>query len=307
MVLLIYGIIIDFYGRKPAIVTTIFILGIWILFFGQFKPLWYDAFVNYTLPFVIVGGIMCSGCIVGDFSNFYRRGRILGTILFSSLISLFIGYLSGLGLIFLAQQSEIIDLVQNPVIGHAFNFLSILILSSMVILIFTPETFDNKSIEWRKHLQQLFILTKDGLNLFYYDFLSVPDVKKEDVYDLDFSKREDDLQSTGDNWQKMMDSDLISSSLSGVQMLLKEISQSADNLRVLDHSDRKIFFSHGLQTTLVLFTTDYLPLYHELLAKFQDEFEYYNRDLLGSFVGSIPKWHFLKELMKKYFDINRAP
>lgn len=291
IVLILSGIIIDFYGRKPALVIIVFLLGLYVIFFNSAYPFWYQRVVVYTSPFIFVAMIMFSACIIGDFSSTYRRGRALSIITFFSMFSLFLGIWVGTG-----NQIILEDLAQSEIgpanlISGMINILSILILLCMMMLIFTPEPFDRDAITWRDHLERLYILSKDGLNLYYHKF------EKKMKLDLTLF----DTPEPGANPD--LDQDLVSSGLTGIQTLLKEIAQTSSNLRVLDHSDRKIYFSHGKYTTVILISSQYLTFYHELLQRFQNEFEFCNASLLESFKGVIPNWNFMEELGKKYFDI----
>jgi MFS family permease len=290
--LIIKGILYDFYGRKFPIVAIIFILGIYLIFFNSSYPEWYQLFVIYSAPVIFVDFIMYSACTIGDFSNVYRRGRILSIMIFSSMISVFGGGLFANFLLILTDRMNAPTIASSPPILSMINILSVLILIGMMILIFTPETFDRAAINWRQYLDRLYILTKEGLNLCYHKF----DRSKF----LDLS-----LFDEPDPSQKMEpDRDLVSSGLTGIQALLKEIAQTKSELRVLDHSDRKIVFSHGQYTTIILIATTNLPIYHEMLQKFQDEFEFYNKEELASFSVMVPEWRYLPELLHKYFDVN---
>jgi len=110
--------------------------------------------------------------------------------------------------------------------------------------------------DWSKKLNHLFIIGRNGVNLFDYSFVHA---------------------------ENEPDPDLITASLSGIKELMASIIRSKNFVRVVDHQDLKLIFEYGKHATLALITTENLHIFHLKLANLRRLFEDFFQEIL-------PKW-----------------
>jgi MFS family permease len=277
----IAAFIIDFIGRKPLALLTGILVGVYTVFFDLSNSDWYEPLWFFLLPISISFLVMYLISIVGDLSENYRRGQII-----SLLVVIFIlGFVAGFS--FLSITGIDVDLNNQEDVTAVADFSTLIIIAYLSVLNFTPESFDPKSLHWRRYRDRIMILSKNGINLFFHKFPRYN--KKTRNYQPIQSQDQDD------------DSDLISGGLSGIQMLLKEIAHSKQQLQILDHSDRKIIFAHGTYGTSILIATEYFEILHTKLIKFHGEFEAANQAQLQNFTGIVNNFKDLEETLKKHF------
>jgi hypothetical protein len=174
------------------------------------------------------------------------------------------------------------NLNQSELRNALSAMMSLISFVCLLVLHLIPETFQRESVNWKDYLDRFFILDKDGVNIFYYNFAS---------------------EKIGETKQEV-NRDLISGGLTGIEMMIKEMSLSDKHLDMLEQSDKKILFVHGKFTVCVLFTTEYLAIHKQKILKFQEEFEYINYDVIKKFSGMVSDIKDVERLMKKYFGIN---
>ena len=131
-------------------------------------------------------------------------------------------------------------------------------------------------LDWPKNLNHLFIIARNGVNLFDYSFVHA---------------------------ENEPDPDIITASLSGIKELMASIIRSKNFVRVVDHQDLKLIFAYGEYATLVLIATENLHIYHQKLAHLMQLFE-------DSFQNTLPNWDgkldiFLptKQLIQQVFEL----
>lgn len=275
----IAGICIDYFGRKPLALVTSALMVFYTLFFDLGELSWYEPLFSYLFPITISLALMYLAAIGGDLSDNFRRGGIIGTIILLVILGVFVGMivpeLTGFDL----------DALDKTDIILVADIQSFIIIIGIFILMYSHETFEGDAIHWRRYLDRLLIITKSGTSLHFHQF-NIPDINSTAV-----SKAKED------------DGDLISSGLTGIQALLKEISHSMEEIQILDHADRKIIFSHGLYTTAILITAKVPTVLRTKLVQFHQEFEFINDSLLAHFTGEVSSFLEIPRLMIKYFDV----
>jgi hypothetical protein len=274
--LVVFGILMDYVGRKPLAIIAISILGVHALFYG-FPGFQWPGFISFLFYLIIISItlILVIG-VIGDTSDFISRGRIIGVTLFVILIGLVIGF----------QVDYVLDIRENldqSELRYGLSvIMSLIAFIAMIVMHLIPESFQRESIKWKEYLDRFVILDKSGVNLFYYNFQS-------------------DLVGQSNN---DINRDLVSGGLTGIEMMIKEISQSDHNLDVLEQSDKKIIFVHGKFCVIVLFTTNYLWIHKQKLQKFLEEFEYINYDVIKQFSGMVSDLVDIDRLCWKYFRVH---
>ncbi len=271
------GILTDFKGRKIIVLLCVCVMAFYMIFFDYSDARWYYPLWFYLFPFTMSAAFVFVMSIFGDLSDVFRRGQIISFILFAVLA----GFIFGLELEHILNLGDPREDIYVAIAIADFGSLALFI--ALLILNYIPETFHPEAIHWRTYIQRVLILHNNGVNVFDYNF-----------------QEGDEDAGKGEG----PDPDLVSGGLTGIQSLLKEISSSKEQLEILDHADKKIIFAHGKHTTIVLFSTKYLAYLKNKLTKFQEEFEYYNKERLEHFKGNVHNLNQLGDLMKKYFDVD---
>nr|MDO8118183.1 hypothetical protein [Candidatus Sigynarchaeota archaeon] len=95
--------------------------------------------------------------------------------------------------------------------------------------------------------------------------------------------------------------DLISGGISGLESILKEISSSRKNIRVLDHGDLLLIFHHLKFSTAVAFVERDLVVFREKLAAFHSHFEQLNKDVVIEDAVNVTALKNVDWLIRRYF------
>ena len=270
-----FGILMDYVGRKPIAIIAISIFGIHSIFYG-FPGFQWPGFVSFLFYLIIISItlILMMG-IMGDTSDFLSRGRIIGITVFVVLVGVILGFQ-------IDNIFHIVDQLDQGELRYGLSAIMSLIAFICMILLHTiTEPFQRESIHWKDYLDRIVLLDKYGVNLFYYNFRS---------------------DMVGQSKQEV-NRDLVSGGLTGIEMMIKEISQSDHHLDILEQADKKIIFVHGKFTIFVLFTTNYLSIHKQKLQRFLEEFEYINYDVIKKFSGMVSDLKGIDALMWKYFRV----
>ncbi|MFX0137150.1 MAG: hypothetical protein ACFFDN_26155, partial [Candidatus Hodarchaeota archaeon] len=99
--------------------------------------------------------------------------------------------------------------------------------------------------DWRENMKEFYIFTLDGINILHYSF----DIKV-------FSQ----------------DKTLITTGLTGVRDILKDMVESEHQLEVIDHGDIKILLEYSTNFMLALVVSLDLKIYRVKLKEFEAEF-----------------------------------
>ena len=270
----IIGALLDNVGRKPVVLLTMAAVGSLSIFFDYPAG---DVYLS-TIKDVQIGVYGFAGLMIivltiviaGDNSSDFSRGRIMGVFLFATVGGVIIGTQLHFAL-FAEEVYELRDLVQIS------DWASFLIFLSVLLLAGAREPFNLDTPYWRDYLEKLYIVSDAGIGMYSFDF--------------------NDPMATGHD----LNEDLVSGGLSGIQSMLKEISKSKSQIKVLDHGDMKLIFQYGKATMAVLFVRKNLVVYREKLARFHEMFEYRNEAVLKHFHGNISRLKDLEELKDTYF------
>jgi hypothetical protein len=99
-----------------------------------------------------------------------------------------------------------------------------------------------------------------------------------------------------------MSPQLISSGVSGVSALVKEMTSSKKHLKSVDQEDVKFIFEYGLYTTAALLVEEDLQIYHEKLKTFLEDFERKFKQFLINWTGSIHEFEPAMQTITQIFE-----
>ena len=269
----IIAVVLDKFGRKPIGYVMLFLMGTQAMFFNypDTTLLSLDELKIGIFGFTIILILTLTVVMSGDLSSVFSRGKIIGVLLFATVIGALIGTTGRL------MFFNNIDFINANSLTKISTWATFIIFISTFMFAATKEPLEEDNSNWRHYLKKMYLISKFGVSL----------------YSVDFSGAK--INS------KIINEDLVSGGLIGIQAMLKEISQSKKKINVVDHGDLKIIFNYGEFTNVILFATKDLKVYHEKLEGFRLRAEYYNKDLLIDFNGNISALRDLQKLSDRYF------
>jgi hypothetical protein len=153
------------------------------------------------------------------------------------------------------------------------------ILSIGLALVSTPIALVSRKYirqrNWQKSLKNLFVLTKDGLNIYEYSF-----------------------------GIEIQDPSLISAMISALTSFVREATGSKKALRTVDQEDKKVILNHGNYITLALMAEKDLPIIHARVKKFTEAFENQFGLKIKQWTGETTIFKEADILVNKYFPID---
>ena len=165
------------------------------------------------------------------------------------------------GMIITGATNSLLNL--QAYLGYIFTFLYCSLISIGILLMLNawqnvPVLSD---LEWYYKMDRLFVVNQKSSIL---------------LYEYAFKKRNDDS-----------DADLAGSMFGGITKLLKEVLASNKSVNVIDHGDRKVFFSYGLSVTSILIVEGESEEYEKRLDLFTAAFESEFRLQIKEFKGNL--------------------
>ncbi len=263
--------VLDHVGRKPVVYMVLLLVGILSIFFDYPFP----VFVNWNVvrvgvySFSVLVTILLMVIFAGDLSSRFSRGRIIGMLLFMTVLGAVLGSIIGNWFDDAAVDPSLMVIVAD------WTTLSVFI--STLLFATVNETLQLGTTQWRDYLVRVQIIKQAaGISLVFKEFKKGPK---------DMSVMED----------------LISGGISGLESILKEISSSRKNIRVLDHGDLFLIFHHTKSSTAVAFVTRDLVVFREKLAAFHVHFEQLNKDIVVADAVNVTALKQVDWLIKRYF------
>ncbi len=128
---------------------------------------------------------------------------------------------------------------------------------------------------WEKSLRNLFVLTKEGVNMYEYSF-----------------------------GIEIQDPALISGMISALTNFVREATGSKKSLRTIDQEDKKVILFHGQHSTSALLSDKDLPIIHKRIRKFTEAFEKnYGHDII-KWKGETKIFKGAEVIVTKYFPVD---
>jgi MFS family permease len=271
------GAILDHIGRKPITILTVVIAGILSIYFDyptfnpEFNPV-FNILKIILFVFTALLILILTGVIAGDVSSRFSRGRVVSTALFASIAGAVLGTLVHNNLV---TGQDFVVLEQRVRLSDTLALLCFL---ALAFIGRARESLQEDTQEWRTYLDRIFLISRTGLGLYAHDFTR-PNLQPNELNE-----------------------DLVSGGLSGLQMMIKEISNTDRSIDMLDQGDKKLIFHEGKYSTAVLFVRKDLAILRDKLALFHDLCEYYNQDVLEHFYGNISNLQLIVELKNRFFN-----
>lgn len=287
VMVLVSGVLIDNFGRKPVLITTVLILSIIAIFASEVEfGLWNSEVVSALYGVVVIITVLLFITYSGDSTrDEMRKFRLL--IIGAYIIGTFTGFGAGNAL-----GMYIIDIYEtNPTLFYYYPELinklgAFALIVELIILYPLHDSMHSEDINWFLNLRHLYVFNENGICLFDYNFW--PDVC--------------DLESCSDlEPAKPLSEDLVSGGLSGIVSMISEITESDKKLRVVDHEDKKLLFHYGKHTIFCLISTEYLNILVAKLKDFADEFEETYDAPLRNFNGGVSVFDDASYLVNKHF------
>jgi hypothetical protein len=148
-----------------------------------------------------------------------------------------------------------------------------------VVLLEQPVFYE---LNWQDKLVQLIVIQKKiGVHLFHTKF-----------QDIKFKTSE----------QKEIQESLIAGGMTGITAMLKEISQSSEELKVIDHGDQKILLEHGEYIIIALNVVEELRIFWDKLKKLREIIETIWGGVIKDFDGILEYFTPLEDIVEREFS-----
>jgi len=129
-------------------------------------------------------------------------------------------------------------------------------------------------LKWPEKIHHLYLIHQDkGISLFNYSFI------KEDL----------------------MDSQLVGGGITGVAMLLQELTRSHRKMRIIDMEDLKILMEYGKYVIAALMTEENYRILRKKLSQFVRVFENQYENTLKHFTGDVSGFEKTKNIVDEVF------
>ncbi len=239
-----------------------------------------NFFVNPSIGVYLMGiymvclaifAILFFGKLISLSSGTVRMNVILFTI---SFVMLFIGWTFTTRIAIENQLASGWDIGLIGIIARTVQMSAFILMA--VILMRLPIFFE---VNWRENLIQMFIIHKlKGIPLFHHTF------------------REIDDPTEG------ISEDLIAGGMVGITTMLKEISRSTEDVKIIDHGDLKILLEHGSDNFIALLVKEEMFIHWDKLNRLQVTFEKLFGTIIKSWDGNLDYFEPLKNIIAEEFQ-----
>ncbi|MEX2682850.1 MAG: hypothetical protein Q6373_014765, partial [Candidatus Sigynarchaeota archaeon] len=131
-------------------------------------------------------------------------------------------------------------------------------------------------LDWQAKIEQLFIIHKSGVCLYYFYF----------------KQRE-----------QMTDEHLVSGAISSINIMLKEMVESREReISIIDKKNKTVLFVPMEFITVVMFCSENITSIKRRLKEFSQKFEILYRNLLEDWNGEITEFQSAENVVREYFQ-----
>lgn len=128
---------------------------------------------------------------------------------------------------------------------------------------------------WEKHLQNLFVLSKDGRSIYGYTF-----------------------------GIEIQDPTLISAALMAITNFITDAVKSKKQIKVIDLQDKKVILSHGNYVTTALIAAKDFPIIIKRTEQFTEAFETQYGDKIAKWRGDSSAFKGTDKIIQEYFPVS---
>jgi len=232
-----------------------------------------NLFTNITLVILLVFGILFFGKFIKLSKGVVRKYILLFTFSFFLVI---IGWMLGS-----PRNTELLlalgmDPLVHGSLARGVQIGSFILMAAVLLKL--PIFFE---VNWRENLIQLYIVVRDrGVPIFHTRF------------------QENDLEGSADE----MVEDLVAGGMAGITAMLKELSQSTEELKTIDHGDLKILLAHGDNFFIALLTKEEMNIYWDRLKRLHRTIESLFGNILKAWDGNLAYFEPLKTIVREDFQ-----
>ncbi len=137
-------------------------------------------------------------------------------------------------------------------------------------------------LDWRENLIQIFIIHK------YNSVL---------IFHTKFHKSDSDPGAKVE-----LNEDLVAGGMIGISTMLKEISRSSQDLKIIDHGDQQIMLEHSQHIFIALNVKKPMKIYWEKIKQLSTTIEQFYFHILEKWDGSLDYFKPLDGIVKKLFE-----
>ncbi len=271
--LIVVGIMENFYQQYRS--TKFFFtiqasaIGVITFFTGELLT---SVLADISLFFLGIFIIFFFKDLIKNSAGVVRRNIILFAIAF--FILMFGSLITNPRVI--ANQLRIgVDVFVTGLIGRFVQMISLFVMA--LILFKTPIFFE---LDWRSKLVQIYVIHKvSSQSIFHNKFQANPQEEKKELSEV-----------------------LVAGGMTGISVILKEISQSKQELKRIDHGDYKIMLDHGTYIFIALIVTEEMRIYMDKITRVRKEIETFFEEILKSWNGDLEYFKPIAKIVSKEFQ-----
>ncbi|TXT54645.1 MAG: membrane protein of unknown function [Candidatus Thorarchaeota archaeon] len=267
------GILFDKIGRRWTLLIGFYSQAIAFLLLSFFPPMQYPVMLEIVFPAVIAFGftIAIFGALLVSLElaprGFFRVHQGISWVLFG------IGMVAGV----------ITDLALYPLITVSPAYLPLVLIFALftatIIVLQLKETLPSKEeLEWKRKVEHLLVLSQGGIPM-YSERLSSTPVSTEGPDEM-----------------------LVGGALTGITELVKEISQRAGKLKVIQQEGYSIILEEGREVIVAVMALEELDIIREKTQDFLEDFQRFFSELIGDWSGDPKIFSPAKELVANHFE-----
>ncbi|MBD3405213.1 MAG: hypothetical protein GF411_03640 [Candidatus Lokiarchaeota archaeon] len=266
------GMLFDRIGRRWTLLIGFYAQAIAFLLLSFFPPMEYPFMLEVIFPAVIAFGftIAIFGALLVSLElaprGFLRVHQGISWVLF------------GVGM----TVGVITDIALYPLITTSPAYLPLVLIFALftatIVVLQLKETLPSKEeLEWKRKLEHILVLTKGGIPL--------------------YSERMSPTQPSKESPDEM----LIGGALTGITELIKEISQRAGKLKVIQQEGYCIILEEGREVIVAVMALEELGTIRAKTQDFLEDFQRFFGELINDWSGDPKVFSPAKELVQNHF------
>jgi hypothetical protein len=229
---------------------------------------------NFYLIALLIFGITFFKKLIQLSTGIVRKNVVIFTISFFTLV--IFGMMSSP-----SRYEDLslmgIDITLWAFIGRIVQIVSFIIIAAVLFKL--PIFFE---VNWKENLIQIYIILRGaGLTFFHNKFQEA---------------------SMDEENRRGMDEELVGGGMVGIAAMLKEISQSTEELKTIDHVDQKIILEHSEYFFIALNVKEVMLIYWTKLYQLKNIIETYFNDFLENWTGDLDVFKPLGNYVKEIFQ-----